>query len=73
MVGFTGVAAIDTNLAEVTVKVWAGLVISSLVAVISVDPTETELTIPEASMVATPVSLENQMAVPVISWMLPSE
>ena len=73
MVGFVGVTAIDTNLAEVTVKVWAGLVISSLVAVISVDPAETELTRPEVSMVATPVSLDDQVVVLVMSRVLPSE
>ena len=57
MVGFSGATAIDTNLAGITVKIWAGLVIPSLATVILVVPTATDVANPEASMVATLVLL----------------
>ena len=73
MAGFIGVTAIDTNLAEVTVIVCAGLVIPSLEAVIWLFPIAFDVANPEASMVATLVLLDDQVALAVISFVLPSE
>ncbi len=75
MVGFAGVTAIEfsTTCAACTVSVCAGLVMPSFEAVIWVVPAETEAARPDALIVATPVSLDDQVTEAVISALLPSE
>ncbi len=73
MVGFSGVTAIETNFADVTVNVWDGLEIPPLVALISVVPNETDVANPELLMVATLELSDFQAAMDVMFLILPSE
>lgn len=62
MLGFTGVTAIDTSTAAVTVRVADGDVTPSNAAVISVEPSPVAVASPLLLMVATPLSEEFQIA-----------
>ena len=62
----------DTSLAAVTVKVWAGLVIPPAAAVISAVPAAIDVANPDAAMVAALWLLDVQVAVEVRYSVLPS-
>ena len=65
--------AIDTNFAEVTVKVCDGLEIPPLVALICVVPAATDVANPVSLIVAMLELSDFQVAVDVMFLMLPSE
>lgn len=69
---FAGVTAIDTKVRAVTVSVALPLIPDND-ALIVADPARTAVASPAALIVATPVLDELQLALLVISFMLPSE
>jgi hypothetical protein len=72
MVGFVGVTAIELNVAALTTSVVVPFIVPTA-AVITVVPTDTAVAWAPGVIVATPVLTELQVAVAVMSWVVPSE